>query len=421
MVDFDVIVVGGGIAGLGVAAQLQLSGLRTLLVDEHSRIGGRSTTLPYMEGWLMDLGHHCVNLAEKSEMSWLVRKVGKEIKWAKPIVGVQVYREGAWRDFKDAFSLSRSEVEDYEKMSKMIKGMSDEEIEKIDDVSLRDWLLQYTESESVIEMFGIIGMGYTTIPDPSEQSAGEVVWIHRENMLRMGDFVERPAGIPVGGAINLSKPLADALTENGGVIKLRNKATEIILEDQRAKGVKVLERGKTEEDFYTARIIVCAIPISRLVEILFTDENLSQLEPEWVKRMEEVKDQVTGSIGYITGLSKPIYAEPSFKCVFRLPRAGLPFQIFAPSNHDETVAPRGKMLVSMGAPAKPWQVTDEKTKSKLFEDIWADIEEMFPGIAELVEWNVPGTFIGVDGLERKPGLVGEKRPDVKAPGVEGLY
>ena len=53
--------------------------------------------------------------------------------------------------------------------------------------------------------------------------------------------------------------------------------------------------------------------------------------------------------------------------------------------------------------------------------MWKDIEEMFPGISETVEWNLPGIFIGPDGLERKPGLVGKHRPDIKAPEVEGVY
>jgi phytoene dehydrogenase-like protein len=418
--EFDAAVVGGGIGGFGVAAQLQKRGLRTVLVDEHSRIGGRATSFEYMKGWLIDMGHHGINLAEKSQINELVELVGKKIAWAKPIRGVQVYRKRKWSNFIEAFELDRSDFEEIEVITKTIKKMSDEEINSLDNTSFRDWILQYTESENLLEMFRTMGMGYTTIPDMESQAASEVLWLYRENMEKMGEFSERPGGVPIGGAISLVKPLAEAFTENGGIIKLRTKAEEVLMKDQKAMGIRVQEKGG-EEYTVKARLVVCAIPINRLSEILFTKENLPQLEGSWVKRMESVKDQVSASIGYIAGLSKPIYSETSFKCSPELPHSKTAFQVFAQSNCDETVAPKGKMLISMGAAIKKSKVADEESRKKLFELIWMDVEEMFPGIKELVEWNIPGFFIGPDGLERKPGLVGKLRPDIKAPGVEGLY
>jgi len=417
---YDVAVIGGGVGGFGVAAQLQMKGFKTILVDEHSRIGGRSTSLDYGGGWLVDMGHHCVNLAEKSEMNELVQLVGKEITWAKPIVGVQVWRNGKWREFMDAFELDRSALEENEIIRKKIKSMSDEEIDALDDTSFGDWLLQYTESENLIEMFRTIAMGYTTIPDLESQAASEVLWLHRENMKRMGDFIERPAGVPVGGAINLVKPLADAFTENGGVMKLKTRAEEVLIKDQKVVGLRVKER-EGEEYTIKTELAVCAIPIYRLPEVLFTDENLPQLDGDWVKRLESVKDQVSGSVGYIAGLTKPLYTETSFKCAPTLTHAKVPFQVFAQSNCDETITPPGKMLISLGGVPKVDDVRDENKREKLFKLIWEDILEMFPEIPDIIDWKLPGYFIGPDGLERKPGLVGKRRPDVKAPGVEGLY
>ncbi|MFB0559623.1 MAG: phytoene desaturase family protein [Candidatus Lokiarchaeia archaeon] len=418
--EFDAAVVGGGIGGFGVAAQLQKRGLKTILVDEHSRIGGRSTSMRFMEDWLIDMGHHGINLAEKSQINELVELVGKKIPWAKPIVGVQVYRKGKWNNFLEAFELDKSDLEEIEIITKTVKKMSDEEINSLDDTSFRDWILQYTESDNLLELYRTIGMGYTTIPDMESQAASEAVWLYRENIEKMGEFSERPGGVPVGGAINLVTPLEEAFTENGGIVKLRTRAKEVLIKDQKAVGIRVQER-EGEEYTIKAKLVVCAIPINRFPEILFTEENLSQLEGPWVRRMESVKDQVSASIGYIAGLSKPLYSETSFKCSPELPHSKTAFQVFAQSNCDETVAPKGKMLISMGAAAKKSQVLDENNRKNLLELIWTDIEEVFPGIAEIVEWNIPGFFIGPDGLERKPGLVGKHRPDIKAPGVEGLY
>lgn len=418
--EFDAAIVGGGIGGFGVAAQLQRRGLRTIVVDEHSRIGGRSTSYEYMEGWLIDMGHHGINLAEKSQINELVELVGKKIAWAKPIEGVQVYRKRKWSNFIEAFELDKSDFEEIEIITKTVKKMSDKEINSLDNMSFKDWILQYTESENLLEMFRTIGMGYTTIPDMESQAASEALWLYRENMEKMGEFSERPGGVPIGGAISLVRPLVEAFTESGGVTKIRTRAKEVLIKDQKAVGIRVQEKGGEEYEV-KADLVVCAVPINRLPEFLFTKENLSQLESNWVKRMESVKDQVSASIGYIAGLSKPLYSETSFKCSPELPHSKTAFQVFAQSNCDETVAPKGKMLISMGAAIKKSKVADEETRKKLFELIWKDIEEMFPGIPGLVEWTIPGFFIGPDGLERKPGLVGKHRPGIKAPGVEGLY
>jgi phytoene dehydrogenase-like protein len=298
--------------------------------------------------------------------------------------------------------------------------MSDKEANSLDDTSFKDWLLQFTESENLLELFRTIGMGYTTIPDAESQAASEVILLFKENTERVGGFEKKPAGIPVGGAINLVRPLEEAYTENGGIVKLRTRAKEVLMKDQKAVGVRVQEKGG-EEYTVNANVVVCAIPINRLPEILFKEENLSQLESNWVKRMESVKDEVSASIGYIAGLSKPLYKETSFKCSPELSNSKIAFQVFSQSNCDETVAPKGKMLISMGAALKKSEISDETKRKNLFELIWKDIEEMFPGISGTIEWNIPSYFIGPDGLERKPGLVGKLRPDIKAPEVEGLY
>ena len=53
--------------------------------------------------------------------------------------------------------------------------------------------------------------------------------------------------------------------------------------------------------------------------------------------------------------------------------------------------------------------------------MWLDIQEMFPGIDEKVEWKFAYKCMGCDGLARKPGQVGAFKPDIVAPGTQGLY
>ena len=53
--------------------------------------------------------------------------------------------------------------------------------------------------------------------------------------------------------------------------------------------------------------------------------------------------------------------------------------------------------------------------------MWEDIREMFPGIDDKVEWKIPYFVDGCDGLARKPGLVGNFKPALTAPGIPNLF
>ena len=97
MKQFDVILVGAGIAGLGVAGLLQKAGLKTLLLEKSKTPGGRAKSKEVPGGWKLDTGIHAVDGGDKSAAAELLRKVGKEIKWSKPIQGNLLFDGRPWK------------------------------------------------------------------------------------------------------------------------------------------------------------------------------------------------------------------------------------------------------------------------------------------------------------------------------------
>jgi phytoene dehydrogenase-like protein len=61
-VEVDVVIVGGGLAGLAAARRLDRAGLEWLLVEAADRIGGRVTT-DIIDGWRLDRGFQLLNTA----------------------------------------------------------------------------------------------------------------------------------------------------------------------------------------------------------------------------------------------------------------------------------------------------------------------------------------------------------------------
>jgi phytoene dehydrogenase-like protein len=70
----DVVVIGGGIAGLGAALRLQDRGLRSLAVESERRVGGRLTT-DRIDGFVIDRGATLLG-ARFSRMLALGRRLG---------------------------------------------------------------------------------------------------------------------------------------------------------------------------------------------------------------------------------------------------------------------------------------------------------------------------------------------------------
>jgi prolycopene isomerase len=67
------------------------------------------------------------------------------------------------------------------------------------------------------------------------------------------------------------------------------------------------------------------------------------------------------------------------------------------------------------------QASDPFERRRILDALWLDLLDMFPGIADAVEWKVPYYVAGCDGLARKPGLVGDFKPKLQAPGVDNLF
>jgi monoamine oxidase len=73
--EYDIVIVGGGAAGIGAARELAGSGLSTLLLEANSRLGGRAWTLE-VAGLDLDLGCGWLHSAEKNAWVGIANAAG---------------------------------------------------------------------------------------------------------------------------------------------------------------------------------------------------------------------------------------------------------------------------------------------------------------------------------------------------------
>lgn len=425
---FDAIVVGAGIAGLGVAGMLQRAGLKTACVDKDPIAGGRMQGYDLEGGWRLDIGLHMAELGDASSADAIVKAVGKEVEWAKDSETVEIWRGGKWQTLQEMIIASPEDIEEIKRMMKLVAKMDDQTLESTDLMSWGDWLDSNTTSAVTKELFGVNGMIMTTVPDVYEMSAGEILYISRDNLRKKRNMLT--AGYPVGGMLGIIDPQREAFEEAGGTLMLNTTVDSVQFDGGKVKGVAVKKKSLSpyttwfymdDLELIEAPVVVCALPLWSLDAILDMNPETAALPDWWIKRYEDMKYETTGLIGYTVALSEPVYDKPNFLSALDLDHTGHPFQAFVPSAFDPGVTPEGKSLLQTDCVVEPDEIFDKFELDRLLASMWTDIQEMFPGIDEKVEWKFAYKCMGCDGLARKPGQVGSFKPDIVAPGVEGLY
>ncbi len=429
---YDVVIIGAGIAGLGVGALLAHEGnFKVLVLDRFPKLGGRLMSYEGVpeQGWKVELGLHMIELGEKSAANELNSRVGKTIEWAPFSETVDCWNGQQFVSIAELVPMTRQDREHFRGILERVALLQDAEIEAWDTRSFDEWLSCNVPQQSIRELFSVLGMIMTTLPEPNEMAAGEVLYIARENLQKTRRVLQ--ASYPIDGMEALTRGLADVIKEKGGTIRLNCEVDEIVFEQSRAVGVRVpVKEHPYQEEFrivetelIRADRIVCAVPIYALSRIIDFHAPTCPLPRWWIKRITDIQQEVTGLIGYMIGLSEPV-VDPAKRCflsALRTRHARCPFQGFPASNFSPRVAPAQKQLLHTDIVCEHDQVANKFSRKRYLNLLWQDLQEMFPGIQHKVEWMLPYYVDGCDGLARKPCLVGSYKPGLQAPGVSNLY
>ncbi|MEM2777206.1 MAG: FAD-dependent oxidoreductase [Candidatus Jordarchaeales archaeon] len=397
---FDVLVVGGGVAGLSVGALLSRRGVKTLVAERATILGGRGKCFEYKKGYIVDYGIHALRMADNGAAASIFRMLGENLEIVEPKES-SLYHEGEWSELPlNLNAIMSSPLFSKEEINELLGGLGgvlSAQPSKYWDIPLSRWVEENFKSERLRWFVKeILAKLLLISADAGETSTGELFDIIQA-FVKSG----KGAGFAVGGWRSIIERLSEIVEENGQV-RVKAKVERILVKDGRVEGV-VVNGEKIKVD-----TVVAAVPVQGLFKLV----EEKWFSEEFIRKAKGMKPTMGISIDY--GLATKACEYDTFMCSDPWIYGA------ATSNMDASVAPQGEQLLTVFSVLTPSIVLNKERAKMELERIEKKLEEMFPGIKGNVKWKRTLILGMVDGAALTVTQSRDKRPGPETD-VKGLY
>lgn len=247
--DYDAIVIGAGAGGCCAAARLAHGGLRTLLIDDHDRVGGRAST-ETIDGHLVNVGAIALEFGGVFQDTFELVGADFPVRMPNPANAFYLDRKvvdvgrGGWSMLLGGLTKQAARI--LEQFAQAKSGSLPD-----GRMSTKDWLSGYTKSETVHAIFrNLCAAIFAANADELPARAFLTYFTSKGAFKKFGFHPE--------GTIGAWKALAAAVERNGDVW-LETRAETIEVENGAAKAV-VIDRNGTRMRLATDIIVSNAGP-----------------------------------------------------------------------------------------------------------------------------------------------------------------
>jgi len=449
MEKYDVIVVGAGPGGTACSALLAKWGLKVLLLDKNSQVGGKAMTVSKdgfrYELWpiiatpstdtVFELVLEELGMADRMEF-YLPHPLGR-VSYGTPTGEIRTWEiPGAGNppnpdDLLPFLGISDAEMPEAMRLFTDILTMPPHEQDLLDDVDVLEFLGRYKLPRSLYSFIATFESEGTQEVPNDISCASEFVKVFKEINIKGGGLY------PVGGFGKLYETFTDALRANNGDVILKTRVNKIAVENGHVKGVS------TDKGDFQASIVVSNAGIQPTVLKLVGAEHFDK---GYVNRIRDLVPSL-GFAGARYFLNQPVLDCQSFvyfsdntisttRHYLEAEKGKMPEETYLYVSTNSIypgMAPEGKQLVYTGlsCPAdpktdiRPWIEIVEKGVAKLWPDImkYAEKKEYY-GPAEVSALSrdsvVPGTGGECVGMGQIVGQCGKKQISAVMP-IGGLF
>lgn len=455
----QILIIGGGVSGLSTGIYGQMNGFDTQIIEMHSIPGGQCTAwkrgdyhFDYCLHWLVGTRKNVFNDIWK-ETHVLTDKV--EVVNSDVFSVIEDEKQGKFYIYSDIDKWQEYLLNIAPEDASSIKGMCKKmkkgvKLEPFRDAPpCRSWL-DYVSS--LFKMPGIIFMmlRYGNMPIDTylkslnlkneklqffllkmfeNQRISALVFI-----LMLGWYHDKNAGYLIGGSLPIAGRMYKRYHELGGKIMLNSKVEKILVENNKAIGVKLVDGKEIRADI----VIGAADGHSTLYEMLSGKYISPEFETAY-KNWKLFKPFVQISFGINEEVKSDDVVISYWQKPFQMGNFWVKegYSIMNQSKHDPTLAPKGKssIILRFTSPWEDWSTVSETAyhheKELILKDAISVLEKHYPGIRskiEITDVNTPITgnkMTGVwkgsfEGFLPEGNVMTQSLPD-RLKGLENFY
>jgi phytoene dehydrogenase-like protein len=430
MSDGDIVIVGGGIAGLAAGCYARMNGYRATILEMHSMPGGLCAAWK-RKGYKFDISMHMLAGSRSGPFHQMWRELGavqaRRFHYHSELLRMEgrqkelTYRADADDVEQQMLRLSPADEKLIKEFCGLIGGRS----------MLNAMVLTADELQSPVEkarsMLEILPFipsffryGDETIQNFAERfsdpflrravrsfmdsPAWPMVRFPLFALAGLLSAVSSDAGVPIGGSQSVVFDIADRFKALGGELRCRSRVSDVIVEDDRAAGV-ILEDG---EEIRADTIIWAADGHHLIFDILrgkYVDETVRKMYETWVP----TRPLVHVALGVARDMSD-ISPKTAFELDEAITVGGERHRWLVALHHgfDPTMAPPGKTALEVWYPTRYdyWEELAGRPddyaaeKQRIAELTIEKLDERWPGFSadvEVVDVPTPATYVRYTG------------------------
>lgn len=462
--DNSIIIVGAGISGLSSGCYAQMNGYKTSIFEMHTLPGGLCTAWE-RKGYKFDISMHMLSASIEGSgpfhKMWqelgipqkfnfhvhdhasLIEGMGKRLfytvdrkKLEEQMISISPDDEKLIKEFTKlifgpdmmkAASLKPKELKSFSDNVKMVSAILPliPTLSKYNKVTIQEFARRFKDPflQKAVRFF-IDAPGWPMFDFPMVALAGFV----KSGILE--------AGTPLGGSQQIMYHLADLYKETGGKIHYKSKVTDLIIEEDIVKGIRLKDGTEHRAD----RVIWAGDGQNLIFNLLngkYMNDKIREMYNTWMP----VKPIVHVMIGVDMDLSdEPHHMTFETNEPITIGEREYPWITMLHHCFDKSMAPKGKSAVEV------WFDTDYNYWAELAKDRKAyraekkriadyavkQLDKRWPGLAkkvEVIDVPTPATYYkytgnwkgSPDGWYVTPGNMNIMEPLRRLPGLEGLW
>ncbi|PUA31322.1 MAG: all-trans-retinol 13,14-reductase [Candidatus Terraquivivens tikiterensis] len=447
--EYDVIIVGSGIAGLTCGALLSKRGYKVLVLEQHYQVGGYCSSFR-RDGFVFNTGVENVSgLWEKGPITYLLKELGLERN--------EFFVKNRMRYIFRGREINANDLEEF------IKALSDmfpeekEGIRAFFDEAKKAYEECYKDlvygvplpAELIVKVFGA-----KKLLDYPREHPHFYDWMNKTYKQKLDEFFSdeglktllcallgylgtEPEKTSASSALTavvsyylyggyfpreaqkFSNALKDFIEDKGGKVLTNHKVDKILVENGEVKGVKVGNK------VFRSSIVVANANAKTTFLELVGEEHLDKIFVEYIKSLKMSPSCFMVFLGVDMDLS-------GYPTIVENLDEG--YSIAINSNADPSLAPRGMASVTILTPAnyhdfpERWTKEYSEKKKEFAETLIKKAERVIPNLSERIivqDAATPKTFERYTSMPEGAiyafdQSIGTKRPYFKTP-VKGLY